>query len=165
MDEKKLALTEKDNLKFRVIGKDLVKVITHSGIKLNALSNAQLKDLFTGKVKNWKEVGGPDQKVTVVFGDTIPGTHKFFGKKIMNDEEYVKDRVTTGTAPEVIEKVKTTVGAIGLAPMGLDLGGTSVPKIEVLGRPISIATKGIPNKETLELFNFIEKDGQQYLPK
>lgn len=165
MDEKKLEVTGKDQLKFRVIGKDLVKVITHSGIKLDALTNAQMKDLFTGKTKNWKEIGGPDQKVQVVFGEKIPGTHKFLAKKIMNDEEYAKERVVSGTAPEVIEKVKTTPGAIGLAPMGLDLAGTNVPKIEVLGRPISVATKGVPSKEILELFTFIEKEGQQYLPK
>lgn len=165
MDEKKLAVTDKDQLKFRVIGKDLVKVITHSGVKLAALSNTQIKDLFTGKTKNWKEIGGPDQKVAVVYGEKIPGTHKFLAKKIMNDEDYAKERVISGSAPEVIQTVKTTPGAIGLAPMGIDLAGTNVPKIEVLGRPITVATKGVPSKEILDLFNFIEKDGQQYLPK
>ena len=165
LDEKKLTLANKDKLKFRVIGRDLVKAITHSGIKLPALSNSQLKDLFTGKTKNWKEVGGPDQKVVIVFGEKIPGTHKFFAKKIMNEEDYSKDKVSTGTAPEVIEKVKTTAGAIGLAPMGLDLAELNVPKIETLGRPISVATNGIPSKEILSLFEFIEKEGQQYLPK
>lgn len=165
MDEKKLPLTKKDNLKFRVIGKDLVKVIVHSGVKLPELSNTQLKDLFTGKIKNWKEIGGPDQKVVVIFGEKIPGTNKFFAKKIMNEEEYSKDKVSTTDAPAVIEKVKNTAGAVGLAPMGLDLAGLSAPKIETLGRPISAATNGIPSKDVLELFSFIEKEGQQYLPK
>lgn len=165
MDEKKLAVKDKDQLKFRVIGKDLVKVITHSGVKLEKLSNVQLKGLFSGKTKNWKEVGGPDQKVQVVFGEKIPGTHKFVSKKLMSGGDFAKERVLSGTAPEVIEKVKTTPGAIGLAPMGLDLAGTNVPKIETLGRPISVATKGVPSKEILELFGFIEKEGQQYLPK
>lgn len=165
MDEKKLAVTDKDQLKFRVIGKDLVKVITHSGVKLDKLTNAQIKDLFTGKITNWKEIGGPDQKVMVVYGEKIPGTHKFVSKKIMNNEGYAKERTLSGAAPEVIEKVKSTPGAIGLAPMGIDLTGTNVPKIETLGRPITVATKGVPSKEILELFNFIEKEGQQYLPK
>lgn len=165
MDEKKLPLANKDSLKFRVIGKDLVKVITHPDVNVTALSNAQLKDLFTGKVKSWKEVGGPDVKVVVVFGDKIPGTNKFFAKKVMDDAEFSKDKVTTGSAPEVIAKVKSTPGSIGLSPMGLDMSGVDVPKIETLGRPISVATKGIPSKSVLELFNFIEKEGQQYLPK
>jgi phosphate transport system substrate-binding protein len=165
MDEKKISLSNRASLKFRVIGKDLVKVISNTDAKVSKLSVDQLRSLFTGKVTNWKEVGGSDQKVVVVYGDKIPGTHKFFAKKIMGGEGYAKNKVDVGTAPEVVDKVKATPGAIGLAPMGIDLSGVNVPQIVVIGRPVSVATQGVPSKEIQELLSFIAKDGQQYLPK
>jgi len=39
---------------------------SHPGIKIKGLSAAQAADLFTGKITNWKEVGGPDEKVRIV---------------------------------------------------------------------------------------------------
>jgi phosphate transport system substrate-binding protein len=165
MDEKKIPVKNRDNLKFRVVGKDVVKVIANAEIKIPKLSNQQLNDLFTGKTKNWKEIGGPDQKVVVVIGEKIPGTHKFFAKKIMSEKPYADETLKSGTAPEVVEAVKHTKGAIGLAPMGLDLSAVSVPKIELIGRPVSVATNGIPSAEALKLFNFIETEGKAYMPQ
>ena len=51
------------------------------------LSTAQIKDLYTGKVKNWKEVGGPDMEVVVISRDTASGTYEAFNEMVMKKEK------------------------------------------------------------------------------
>ena len=50
------------------------------------LSKEQLKDIFTGKKTNWKDVGGKDMPIAVVYGNKIPGTNNVFMKQVMGGE-------------------------------------------------------------------------------
>jgi phosphate transport system substrate-binding protein len=84
---------------------------------------------------------------------------------IMKGESFAADTSKTGTAPEVIEKIKATPGAIGLAPMGIVLDGVKTPKTPEIGRPISVVTKGAPSAEMQKVFEFIAGEGKKYLPK
>lgn len=163
-EEKKMTLKNRDKMKFRVIGKDLVFVITHSGIGVKSLSKEQLKGLFTGKTKNWKEIGGADQPVVVVIGDKIPGTNKFFKKVILDESDYAKESLHGDwSAPDVLAKVKETKGAIALAPAGLDTTGVEKPATPEVGRPITAATMGIPTQTIDDLFRFIKDEGHNFI--
>lgn len=162
-EEKKITLKHKNDLKFRVIGKDLIVIVAHAGTKAKELSKEQLKALFTGATKNWKSITGVDQGVVIISGEKIPGTNKFFKKTILEGAEFAADALTTGTAPEVLAKVKDTPGAIGLLPMGLNAAGAIEPKIPEIGRPITAATLGVPSAEVQQLFKFIAEEGPKYM--
>jgi phosphate transport system substrate-binding protein len=69
------------SLNFVEIGKDRIVVLIHKDNPVNELSKDQLKGIFTGKITNWKEVGGKDMPIIVVWGKLIPGTNKFFVEK------------------------------------------------------------------------------------
>src|ERR1017187_2003143 len=49
---------------------------------LKELTTAQVGDIFTGKIKNWKEVGGPDAPITVYSRENSSGTYEFFKEHI-----------------------------------------------------------------------------------
>jgi phosphate transport system substrate-binding protein len=163
MEKKGYQIPDKNAYKYRVIGKDIIQVIAHKGVGVKELSKAQLKDIFTGKVSNWKEVGGPDQAVVVVFGKEIPGTHRVFNKLVMDNEPYTKKVLEAKNAPDVKEKVKATPGAVGLAPVTLVDDSVWVPKIPEVGRPITLITLGEPSGSVVKMLEYLHGAGQKYL--
>ncbi|HEX9445338.1 MAG TPA: substrate-binding domain-containing protein, partial [Candidatus Binatia bacterium] len=57
---------EKEKLVYRVVGRTPVGVGVHKSLPLTTLTEAQICDIFSGKVKSWNEVGGGDLKITVL---------------------------------------------------------------------------------------------------
>jgi len=165
MEKKGYQIPDKNAYKYRVIGKDIIQVIIHKEVAVKELSKEQLKGIFTGKIANWKEVGGPDQAIVVIWGKKIPGTHSVFQKQAMEGEAYTKNVQEAETAESVKEKVKAVPGAVGLAPVKLADGTVAVPKIPEVGRPITLITKGEPNPQVVKMLDYIRGPGQKYLGK
>ncbi len=148
--------------KHRVIGKDIVKLMANKDVKIATLSRDQLKSIFTGKVTNWKEVGGPDLPIVIVLGSKIPGTQAVFQKQMMDDEPYAQKMMEATTAADVKEKVQGTPGAVGLGPISLVDDTISSPEIPEVGRPITLITRGEPSPEVAKLIEYINGEGRQY---
>ncbi|NLI80895.1 MAG: phosphate ABC transporter substrate-binding protein [Deltaproteobacteria bacterium] len=151
--------------KHRVIGRDLVKVFVHKEIPVKNLTREQLKSIFTGKTTSWREVGGPDIPIVIVFGNKIPGTNGVFQKQIMDGEPYTTQVTETGTAAEVKEKIQATPGGIGLGPVSLTDASINAPEIPEVGRPITLITKGAPSPAVLKMLDYISGEGQKYIAK
>jgi phosphate transport system substrate-binding protein len=163
MEKKGYQIPDKNLYKYRIIGKDIIKVITHKDLGVKELSKDQLKGIFTGKITNWKEVGGPDQAVVVVYGTQIPGTQSVFQTQVMDGEPYLKNQVEAANAPDVKEKVKATPGAVGLAPVTLVDDAVNVPKIPEVGRPITLITRGEPSPLVTKMLDYLKGPGKKYL--
>jgi phosphate transport system substrate-binding protein len=150
-------LKNSGEFKYRTIGKDLIGVVTNVDSGVEKLADLQLKRLFSGKIKNWHELGGADRNAVLVFGEKIPGTNMFFQKTVLGDQTFAKEKLSAGDAPDTLAKIKATPGGFGLVPQGLDTTGTKVMAISEIGRPITAATKGTPSSEVLKLFEFIAR--------
>jgi phosphate transport system substrate-binding protein len=90
-------------------------VITHPGVTVRNLTKAQSAGIFSDQLRNWKEVGGPDEKIVVINRPRSSGTRAVFTKTVMggvpvNEAGLVED--ATGT---VVSVVKQTPGAISYA--------------------------------------------------
>ncbi len=151
--------------KSRVIGKDIVKVLANKDVGVKSLSKDQLKAIFTGKATNWKEVGGPDLAVKVVWGSKIPGTQNVFQKQVMDGVPYLKNVIESTTAPQIKETVSKTPGAVGLGPISIVDASVLVPSIQEVGRPITLVTRGAPSPNILKMLNYITGEGQKYVVK
>jgi phosphate transport system substrate-binding protein len=96
---------------------DGIAIYINPQISTASLTVAQLKDIFTGKITNWKEVGGADVPVIPVSRDPKDGgTPEYFAEKVMAKESFAKTaqpyaRDTTDS----LRKVSSTPGAIGYA--------------------------------------------------
>ncbi len=165
MSKEGYTIKDRSAYKYRVIGKDIVKVFTHKGVTVPHLSKAQLAAIFTGKTKNWSEVGGPNIPIVVILGTKIPGTQSVFQKQVLDGAAYVTGAMEGTTAPDLKEKVRATAGAVCLGPMTLSDGTIQVPAIPEIGRPITLITKGAPSAGILKVIDYLNGPGKQYISK
>lgn len=103
----KLAAKVKDH-KVAVVG---FAPIVNKDIKITGLTQAQLKDIFSGKVTNWKEVGGQDQAITVINRAEGSGTRFNFEKYGLDNIQVVKASEQDSSGA-VVQMVSQTPGAI-----------------------------------------------------
>jgi phosphate transport system substrate-binding protein len=90
-------------------------VVVHPGAGVKNLSKKQLQDIFAGKISNWKEVGGTDQKMVVVNRPRSSGTRAVFLKTIMGGVPINEGSLTEDATGTVVKVVKQTPGAISYA--------------------------------------------------
>jgi len=92
---------------------DALAVIVHSENKVNKLTREQLEGIFTGKIKNWKEVGGDDAKIIVYSRESSSGTYEFFKEHVMSKKNFANDVLSMPATGAIIQSVSQTKGAIG----------------------------------------------------
>ena len=102
---------------------DVIAIVVNPSMPITNLSDAQVKAIFTGKVKNWKAVGGPDKPIVVVIRDQASGTRDIFDKKALGATD-TKVVESTGSAIQcssngvMREIVGSTPNAIGYISFG-----------------------------------------------
>lgn len=96
-----------------VIAKDALSVIVHPSNKVGKLTRQQLEDIFTGKITNWKEVGGADARIIVYTRETSSGTYEFFKEHVMNKKNFARTALSMSATGSIIQSISQTKGAIG----------------------------------------------------
>ena len=82
--------------------------------KVKSLTKQQLTDIFTAKITNWKEVGGPDEPITLVTRPKTSGTRALFSKYAMGGaEEAANKSLETDNSGLLVQSVAQNKGAIG----------------------------------------------------
>lgn len=142
-----------------LIGKDAIAAIVNSSNPVSDLSSAQLKDIFTGKVTNWSQVGGPDLAISAYIVKKGSATRKVFRKVVMQGADYSGSKVMTPDA-KIVTTVGREPGAIGQISFAFLKGVDGVKSVNVDGqkasvenanypitRPLYLTTKGAPSGE------------------
>jgi phosphate transport system substrate-binding protein len=78
-------LSEEEEVGLRKIevGKDALAIIVHPSNKLNDISSEQLRKVFSGEIKNWKELGGTDRAIQIINRESGSGTRSTFEELVM----------------------------------------------------------------------------------
>lgn len=138
-----------------VVALDGIAVIVDKNNGVTDISSDDLKKLYTGEIKNWKELGGADEAVVVIGREAGSGTRDAFEELLeLKDKcDYAQQLDSTGA---VLAKVASTPGAIGYVSLDVvDEGvlSVSIDSVEaneqnilagkyLLSRPFVMATKG-----------------------
>ena len=113
MDEK-LKLKEAGKpFKEIIVGYDALAVIINPANKVSKLTREQLEGIFTGKITNWKEVGGEDMKIIAYSRESSSGTFEFFKEHVMNKKDYGTTTLMMPATGAIVQSVSQTKGAIG----------------------------------------------------
>ena len=135
------------------IAMDGVCVVVHPSNPVSALTRDQIKDIYTGKITNWKEVGGADMPIVVISRDTSSGTYETFEGLVMHKEEMGSSTEYVNSNPQAHARVKSTVGAIGYVGLGFLDRNVKALKVDGIMPDRSTIAKGIyPVSRPLFLF-------------
>jgi phosphate transport system substrate-binding protein len=102
-----------------VIGSYDVAAIVKSGNPVGNLTREQVRDLFTGVVENWKEVGGPDAPVHLYIRHPISGTYLGFRELAMENKPYALHPKTLTNYMEIVQAVAQDESGIGYSTIPL----------------------------------------------
>lgn len=161
-----------------VVAFDGLAVIVNPKNTVRALSMKQISDIYTGKISNWKELGGEDAKIVIVSRDTNSGTYETFNELVLKKAPVAKDAEYVGSNGQARTRVNTTKNAI--AYVGLGFADDSVKTLSVNGilpnaksvssgkypiaRPLFMFTDGYP-KMGSDVYNFatihLSKEGRE----
>jgi phosphate transport system substrate-binding protein len=147
-----------------VVAFDALPVIVHPSNKVKGLTVEQLRDIYTGKVTNWKQVGGSDLQIIVISRTTNSATYETFNELVLGKDGKMCEGVEyVGSNGAIRQRVQLTKGAIGYA--GLGFVDRSVKALEInevapsaatvsnktypLSRPLFMFTNGEPKADSL----------------
>ena len=102
---------------------DGLSVYVNPENSLKELTIAQVGDIFTGKIKNWKEVGGPDMAITVYSRENSSGTYEFFKEHVLKGQDFAASAQTMPGTAAIVQAVVKDKSAIGYG--GAAYGGSS----------------------------------------
>jgi phosphate transport system substrate-binding protein len=123
------------------VARDGLSVYVSAANRINELTMDQLKAIFTGKVTNWKEVGGADAKIVVYSRENSSGTYVFFKEHVLKNADYtVRAQSMPGTA--------AVVNAVAKEKNGIGYGGAAYAKgIKVIKVKKDDASAGVTPDE------------------
>lgn len=149
-----------------VVAMDGLPILVHPSNPVKELTVEQVRDIYMGKITNWKKLGGPDKEIVVVSRDTNSGTYETFHNLVMThkvDGEKVKEKIMggaeyVGSNGAVRQRVQSTPAAIGYAGLGfvdqtvkaLTINGVNPDARTVasgkyaIARPLFMFTNGYP---------------------
>jgi len=148
---------------------DCIVPVVHPSNTISNITMAQLKDVYMGKIKNWKEIGGPDRPIVVISRDTSSGTYEVWHEKALKKERVFPGallQASNGAVAQAVSKNKNAIGYIGIGY--LDSSVKALPVDGVAGsnettldgtfpisRPLYMFTPGWPKGDTLNFINFV----------
>lgn len=146
-------------LVFHEVGRERVGVYVHKDNPVATLSRAQLKDLFTGKVRNWKEIGGPDLPVKVIISSAGSATRSILQRQVMDGSEYAADAAEFRTGLAALQETTRQRGGISAAGLMLmdqvKAGSVSLVQTPVIDRPIAFVTVGKPSEPAQKVIDYL----------
>ena len=92
---------------------DGLSVYVHADNGINELSTEQLQHIFTGKVKNWKALGGPDAPIMVYSRENSSGTYEFFKEHILKGQDFVSSAQTMPGTAALLQNLVRDKNGIG----------------------------------------------------
>ena len=97
--------------------KDGITIFLHESNPVKELTLKQLSDIFSGKTRNWKEVGGPDAEIKLYGRENSSGTYVFFKDQVVKADYAANCQTLPGTAAVVnaVSKDKNGIGYGGAA--------------------------------------------------
>lgn len=104
----------REKLVWHIVGTTVIAVYANKNVTVDALDKDQVKGIFTGKITNWKEVGGQDAPIVVVLGTKVPVMTGDFRSQALGGADLLQTAEFAGTANEMKEKVIATPNSISI---------------------------------------------------
>jgi len=160
-----------------IVAFDCIVPVVHPSNPIKNITVDQLKALYKGEIRNWKEIGGADKPVVIISRDTSSGTYEVWEEKIMKKERVFPGallQASNGAIVQAVSKNPNAVGYIGLGYMDnsvkmLSVNGitgskeTTLNKSFPVSRPLYMYTPVKPAGDIKKFMDFVVSDKGQKL--
>ena len=111
---------EKNDVDGTVVALDGIAIIVNKGSKVTDLTVDQLKQMFTGEITNWKDVGGDDGEIVLVGREAGSGTRDGFESivDVKDSCKYAQELTATGAVISAVEANPLAIGYASLSAVG-----------------------------------------------
>jgi phosphate transport system substrate-binding protein len=169
------AVSRGSDPKAYVVAMDGIAVVVHSSNPINALTISQIKDIYTGKISDWSELGAGSGQIVVISRDSASGTFETFNNLALKKAKTRPDALMQASNQAVATTVARTPGAIGYVGLGyvsgdlkaVEVNGVMPSKATVLSgeytlaRPLFMYTNGKAKGPVKEFLDFVlSEEGQ-----
>lgn len=151
------------------IAMDALVPVVHPDNPVQNISSEQLKDIYAGRIKNWQELGGNDEKIVIISRDTSSGTYETWEEFIMKKAKVSPSALLQASNGGVVQTVSRNKKAIGYVGFGylndslkaLDVDGikatpeTALSREWPIARELYIFTNGEPQGAVKKLIDYI----------
>lgn len=190
MKESEIALARQKGVEPKkiVVALDGLAVVVHPSNPLSQLTISQLADIYTGRVTNWKQVGGHDAKIVLLSREVNSGTHVYFKEHVLRHgnadakEEFSPQALLLPSSQAIVDEASQNTDAIGYFGMGYITKNLKVLKVGIddkspfyapsialiqnntypISRPLIMYTKGEPVGLTKTFVDYVlSPEGQQ----
>jgi len=160
-DQQEIASMRNVQIKEYILGTYTVSILVNAANPVSNLTSNQVQGLFTGKISNWKEVGGPDAPVHLCLRDPVSGTYLGFKELAMGFQDYSEQHAQLFTSylaiADAVAKDPNSIGYAGLDQ--LQHAGTKVVSIEgVAPSAETVNAKKYPYARTLRFYTDATKE-------
>ena len=158
------------------IARDGIAVIVHKSNPIQALSKEQIRNMYLGRITNWKELGGADMPITVVNKASGRSTLELFAGFMNLEPADIKANIVIGENEQGIKTVANSPGAIGYVSIGTaeysERSGTALKLISLdgqvpstqnvadkkydLSRTLNLVTKGKPSVAVSHFIDYVQ---------
>jgi len=158
------------------VAMDGIAVVVNPANSVDSLSMEQIKDIYTGKVTNWSEIGGVNKEIVVISRDSSSGTFEVFGEIALAGEKVIPSALLQASNGAVASTVADTEAAIGYVGLGYLSDSLQAVKVDgvcpsnatvasgqyAIARPLFMFTNGWPEGLTAQFINFVlSAEGQK----
>lgn len=158
---------------------DCIVPVVHPENPVKDLTMAQLKAIYMGEIKSWKELGGADKEIVVVSRDTSSGTYEVWEEKVMKKERVFAGallQASSGAVAQAVSKNKYAIAYLGIGYVDKSVKALTVNGVPgneetalsgkfPISRALFMFTKGWPSGETLTFINYVlnPQKGQKFV--
>ena len=160
-----VAVPDKNAYTSQVVASARVYVYVNKDNPVSKLTKDQIKGIFSGKISNWKEVGGADVPVVVALAGLNPATNITFQNQMLDGAPYVAERGDVSTTDDLKGFISGSPESVGFGPS--TMAGAAIKQVETpeVSRVITFITKGAPSAKVKALIDFVTGPGQSLIKK
>ena len=120
MKEKELNTAKEKGISVKeiTVAIDMIVPVINPANPVKNLSMDQLKGIYDGSIKNWKQVGGKDENIVVISRDTSSGTYEIWHEKVMKKTDVAKDALLQASNGAIVSAIAGNPKAVGYIGYG-----------------------------------------------
>ena len=159
---------ECDNLKEYELGKEAIVIIANNKNSINDLTTDQIRNIFSGKIKDWGEISNQSGKINIIIREEGSGTLDSFKDIIMKNQSIKNDAIvqnSPGGVKQTVIQDENAIGFTSLVHIDSKIKSISIdgvyPRDETIGdgsyklqRPFILLTDNTPNQQTKEFIDW-----------